>query len=274
MTDEYEVKHIPIPEIYNDIDFNCRGIILPIDVIDLARDIEINGLQFPIAIQPASEAGNIPAGFEYRIIAGHRRFVALQVLRCKTIPAMIKRGLSEVKARLINFSENLKREDLNLLQEAKAVQKLRFLGLIQEEIAKQLGISRGWVQVRLNLLTLPVDIQEEAAAGIINQTQVRQLLSLRTPERMYEAVKKIKRAHEKGIRGLDVEAKPQENPKSKKRQSKTVVQEMIVYLGSNIGYGLHTRVLAWANGEISMEDLYFDLKDYAKEHNIDFSIPS
>lgn len=274
MTDKYEVKYIPISEIYNDSEFNCRGNILPIDVVDLARDIETNGLQFPIAIQPASEVSSIPQGFKYRIIAGHRRFVSFQVLRKETIPAMIKKDLTEIQARLINLSENLKRLDLNLLQEAKAVQKLRLLGLVQEDIATQLGVSRGWVQIRLLVLQLPNDIQEEVAAGIINQTQVRQLVELKKPERMYEAVRKIKKAYSKGIKGLSVENKPQDNPNSKKRQSKATVNELIHYLSTTIGYGLHTRVLAWANGEISMTELYEDINKYAKEHNINYSIPN
>ena len=275
MTNEYQVSNINLDRIWSDDDFNCRGTILPMDVIDLIKDIEKNSLQFPIAVQPITEVDQekIPGNYDFRIIAGHRRFKAFKVLKRNTIPAMIKTGLSEVQARLLNLGENLKRQDLNILQEAKAIKKLRDLGLNRRQVGEELGKSTTWVQVRFNLLDLPEPIQEEAAAGLLNQQQIKELYSIPKKEDQFEAVKKIKNARLRGEKGMSVGKKPEEDPFKKKRQAKNVVQDMIIHMGNTIGYGLHTRSLAWANGEISSAELFFDIKQYAEDNGINYHIP-
>ncbi len=265
---DYEVRQVKLEDIYLDAEFNCRGDIRPLDVIDLVHDIERNGLQFPITVQEIDD----PV-YNYRIIAGHRRFTAFKVLKRETIPAMVREGLDEVQARLLNLTENLKRKELNILQEAKAVQKLNTLGLTQHAIANELGMSRSWVQVRINLLGLPQAIQEEAAAGHLNQLQIKELSSLGDSEKQYEAVKRIKNARLNGEKGISVAKKPEENPDSKKRQAKNIVKEMIIHIGKTLGYGLTTRALAWANGEISSSDLYMEIKKAAEEQGIKYVIP-
>jgi len=140
-------------------------------------------------------------------------------------------------------------------------------------VAEQLDVSTSWVQVRFNLLDLPEVIQEEAAAGVLNQYQIKELFSLDNENEQYEAVKTIKNARLRGEKGISVGKAPERDPFKKKRQPKNIVQEMIGHLGSNIGYGLHTRVLAWANGEINTAELYFDIRKYAEDHNLEYSIP-
>lgn len=270
----YEVTEIELSRIYNDSDFNCRGSITPIDVVDLAKDIEAKGLQFPIAVQPEADVrGGLPPGFDFRIVAGHRRYTAFKVLKLTTIPAMLRTGLSEINARLVNLAENLNRKELNIKQEATAVKHLRELGLIQEAIADELGMSRSWVQVRMNLLRLPEAIQEEAAAGILNQHQIHQIFGLKDETRQYDAVKKIKNAKLRGEKGVDVGKKPTEDPFKAKRRQKTAVQEMMDHMGATIGFGLHTRALAWANGQINSIELYYDIQRHAETLGLDYEIP-
>lgn len=277
MDHNYNVEIMPVAKIYCDNDFNCRGEINPFDVKDLAADIEEHDLQFPIAVQPAEDVeGGLPDGFEYRIIAGHRRFVAItRVLRRKEIPAMIKRGLTEVQARIHNLSENLQRKELNILQEARALSKLKDLGLVQEAAANAMGKTRSWVQIRYNLLELPVLIQEEAAAGILNQAQIKQIYGLKTSEEQYEAVRKIKTALINGQKGISVAKPPKADPYKKKRRPKNEVEEMIQHIAkqSPIGFGLATRALAWANGTINTAELYMDIKREANEMGETYRIP-
>lgn len=280
---EYTVLLIKLDRIWSDNDFNCRGIIVPMDVIDLVKDIDRNGLQFPIAIQPISDVkftnekhdtiGDEVLNFDFRIVAGHRRFSAFKVLKRDTIPAMIKVGLSEVQARLLNLGENLKRQALNILQESLAIKRLRDFGLNRRQVGEELGVSTSWVQVRYNLLDLPQVIQEEAAAGILNQYQIKELYGLPNKDAQFEAVKKIKNARLRGEKSVSVGKTPEQDPYKKKRQPKNVVQEMIAHMSNNIGYGLHTRTLAWANGEISSAELFFDIRQYAEDHNIEYKVP-
>ncbi len=269
----YNVQEIELDRIYSDSDFNCRGTILPMDVIDLVKDIEIHGLQFPIAVQPVADVTEKIDGYDFRIIAGHRRFAAFKVLKKVTIPVMIKVGLSETTARLLNLGENLKRQNLNLLQEARAIERLKDLGMVRRDVAESLGVSTSWVQVRYNLLDLPNEIQAEAAAGLLNQAQIKQIFSLKTPERQFNAVKKIKNARLRGEQGISVGKTPEQDPFKKRRQPKNVVQDMLEHIGESIGFGLHTRCLAWCNGEISSAELYFDIKRYAGEHDKFYQVP-
>jgi len=271
---EYTVLHLSTDKIYSDGEFNCRGSIMPMDIIDLVKDIEKNGLQFPIAVQPRRDVTELPDGFDFRIVAGHRRFAAFKLLKRNEVPAMVKIDLSEVQARLLNLGENLKRKALNILQEAISIKRLRDLGLNRRQVSEDLGVSVSWVQVRFNLLDLPEAIQEEAAAGIINQYQLKELYSLPNKEQQFEAVKKIKTAKLRGERGVSVGKTPLTDPHAKKRHAKNVVQEMIAHLGGTIGFGLHTRTLAWANGEISSADLFIDIAAHAKTLGVDYEIPT
>ncbi|KKN49069.1 hypothetical protein LCGC14_0646390 [marine sediment metagenome] len=272
--DEYSVVNIPLDRIYSDPIFNCRGTIVPLDVIDLVKDIEKTGLQSPIAIQPISDVSEFPEeDYDYRIVAGHRRFASFKILKKETIPAMIKVGLSEVRAKLINLAENLKRQDLNIVQEANAIEHLRKLGLNRRQVGEELGVSPSWVQVRYNLLDLPIEIRDEVAAGMINQYQIKEIYSLESKEQQFEAVKQIKDAKLRGERGISVGKKPKDSPFKKRRQPVNVVQEMIEHIGKTVGYGLHTRVLAWANGNINSAELYFDIKSEADEKGINYEIP-
>ncbi len=269
----YDVQEIELNRIYSDSDFNCRGTILPMDVVDLVKDIEIHGLQFPIAVQPIAEVTKQVDDYDFRIIAGHRRFAAFRVLKRVIIPVMIKTGLSETTARLLNLGENLKRQNLNLLQEARAIERLKDLGMVRRDVAESLGVSTSWVQVRYNLLDLPDEIQAEAAAGLLNQAQIKQIFGLKTKDRQFDAVKKIKNARLRGEQGISVAKAPEQDPFKKKRQPKNVVQDMIGHLGESVGFGLHTRCLAWANGEISSAELYFDIKRFATEHDKFYQVP-
>ncbi|GAG88543.1 unnamed protein product, partial [marine sediment metagenome] len=271
---EYTTQLIDISKIWSDQDFNCRGYILPLDVAELAKDIDRDGLLFPIAIQPIGDVEKeAPEGFDFRIVAGHRRFEAFKILQRDQIPVMIKVNLSEIRARLMNLGENLKRKALNILQEANAIKHLRDLGLNRRQVGEELSVSTSWVQVRYNLLDLPEQIQEEAAAGILNQYQIKELFSLSNDEEKFEAVKKIKNARLRGEKGVSVAKPPKQDPFKKRRQPKCVVQDMINHMGRTIGHGLHTRTLAWANGEINSAELYFDIRQFAEEEGVEYHVP-
>lgn len=274
----YEVLEIQLEKIYSDSNFNCRGHITPFEVADLATDIAAHGLQFPIAVQPKDDVkSGLPEGFDFRIIAGHRRFAALKVLKAgfegeenpyAIIPSMIKIGLSDTKARILNLSENLKRKNLNIFQEAKAIEKLYLSGITRDAVARELGMSGGWVQVRFNLLTLPEEIQQEAAAGLLNQHQIKQLYSLKTKEAQFEAVRAIKQAKLRGDKVGHVGKRQKQKTNVKKIRNPGDLLKMIEVLAKSVGYGLHTRVLAWTAGNISTEEFFNDIRRYCTDYDL------
>lgn len=272
-----QVFDIPVARIYCDSHFNCRGEIRPFEVADLAQSIEKRGLQFAISVQPAADVvGGLPVNpadglpFEYRIVAGHRRYTAFKVLGRETIPATVKTGLDEKGARVLNLIENFQREDLNILQEARALESLRLAGIPREYVAKEIGKSGGWVQVRFYLLSLPEEIQQEAAAGIINQHQIKQLFSLGSKEAQFDAVKKIKEAKVRGetINVGKRKKRPTNTKKPRKREEIFDMMELIA--GTGLGYGIHTRAMAWCAGQIATNELFADIKTA----DPDFNVPS
>jgi len=272
---QYQTIMIPLSEVYSDNDFNCRGPIAPIDVAELAQDIQMNGLQFPITVQPSEDVEKeIPC--PWRIIAGHRRYKAFEVLARDSssfaeVPAMIRKGLSEIDARVLNLGENIKRKDLNILQEARAIEKLYEAGIPRDHVAKRLSKSSGWVQNRYNLLALPEDIQEECANGVINQQQIKQLFSLRhDPLKQYEAVRMIKEAKARGQKIKHVGKRKAQPTNTKKARHRNECFDMIEHVVKAVGYGVATRSLAWASGEITTEEFFETLE----ENNEQWSAPS
>jgi ParB family chromosome partitioning protein len=268
---EIKVVEIPLDDIFSDEHFNCRGFIPPSDVVDLAREIQEQGLLSPIIVQPASDVGGMPPGKGWRIVAGHRRYAAFIFNRDKaggpaTVPAIVKEGLNETQALIINLGENTNRKQLNILQEARAIERLKNAGLNQSDIATALKVPRPWVQVRFYVLDLPADIQEEVGAGYVSQAQIHQLNSLETDEEKYEAVRQIKDAKIKaGTKRLKVkvQGKPKaENLLKAKPRDRAEVAAMLGHMMDTGEVGLHTRCLAWAAGNITTVDLLVDFKSY------------
>lgn len=265
-----QVYLIPLVDILEDSDFNCRGKIAPIDVVDLAKSIDTNGMQYPILVQPWDK---VP-GKKYRILSGHRRFMAHRVLDKPAIKAIVREVADELAARKINLEENLERKNLNILQEARALVPYIKAGFKEGELAAYINQSRGWVQARVALLNLPEDVQMEAAAGFITQDQVKQLATLvKTPDKLYAAVKKIKMHKINGAKGV-VRAVPKKTNALKKRlrDREEIFTRMEEFMGIT-GPAFFSRCLAWAAGEISDFELYRDFKEYCRDQGIEWEIP-
>lgn len=260
---------IPLTEIFSDEDFNCRGKIVPFDVIDLSKDIEANGLIQPIAVQPYNKNG-----YKYRIIVGHRRYAACKLLKKETIKAEVVTGLDEKKARTLNVVENLSRENLNILQEAKSLNYYRlYHAMSASAIAKEVGKSYGWVEIRLALLDLPKEIQQEAAAGFLTQEDIKKIAQYGTKEMQFRCVREIK---DRKLRGTKPNFKKRQNHTLIKRemQTRTDIEMMIDRIFEIYGRAnLTTRALAWAAGNISDMEFCKDLKAEADKLGKPWSIP-
>lgn len=266
---EIKVFNVPLHDIFYDEEFNCRGKIPPSEVVDLAKDIDIHGLANPILLQPWT-----PGPQKYRIVCGHRRFMAFKLLKRDDIPAIIRHNLNEIQALTINLSENLKRKDLNMLQEARTLKKYFDMGVGEFRIAELVGMSRGWVQIRRELLSLPEDIQEAAASGFLTAEHIRDLYNLPTDEQ-YAAVREIKDRRNRGDkRAISVKKninKPTANVKRvRKRPDMFTLME---YIQSQIGNNLATRALAWSAGEITDLEMHTALREFAAEQGKIYEYP-
>lgn len=257
-----EIVDLNMSDIVADSTFNCRGEIRPIDCLDLAKDIKANGLLQPIIVRKNGE--------KYKVVAGHRRHMAFKINEAKTIPCIIAE-MTEQQAVVANFRENLSREDLDIVQEARAIAKLKKQGWDNKLLEIKLGLSRSWFTVREKLMTLPPEIQEDVRAGLINQNYVLKIARLRTKDEQYEAARKIKHAKAMGQAAPKVGNAKRDVTRPAVR-GKGEIADAIQWCLYNpqIGEGPHTYFLAWASGEMSDMDLMLALR---RHYGDDFKIP-
>jgi ParB family chromosome partitioning protein len=128
-----------------------------------------------------------PAGADqYELVAGERRWRALQQLGIQEIPAVV-RTLDDREALVCSLIENLQREELNALEEAHGYARLLDeFGCTQEDIASAIGKDRTTVANLLRLLRLPEEIQHGLVEGMITAGHARALLAVEPPVRQLE----------------------------------------------------------------------------------------
>jgi ParB family chromosome partitioning protein len=156
---------------------------------ELADSIKATGVLQPITVRA------IPGG-RYQLIAGERRWLASQKAEKATVPAIV-RQVSNEQAMEMTIVENLQREDLNPMEEARAFERLgREFGLTQEQISQRTGKERSSVANYLRLLRLPAQVQAYIEGGHLSVGHAKALLSLDSPEAM---AKIADRVQEKGL---------------------------------------------------------------------------
>lgn len=269
-----EITNIPIKEIFSDGDFNCRGPIVPFDVIELMNSIKANGLQQPIVVQPY---GAEHSKYKYRIVMGHRRHKACELASMETIPCIIRLNLDRTQALTMNLIENLERKNLTLMQEARSIAKFVTINLPMQEIGKLIGKPYGWIQIRVMALKLPVEVQAEIDAGFVKTEDIRDLYFMPDKSKMFDIVKEIKDRKLRGEKGrLKFREKKTRvlDPFHRGPQTIQSIVKMMEVMRESIGNGLHTRALAWSAGEIATLELYDDIEAMAKEQGKTFVRPS
>lgn len=265
--DENQVYDVLMTDIFDDEVFNSRGAISALSVHELAKEIKENGLIQPVTLQTFA---HMP-GKKFRLVAGYRRFKAHEVNSAETIRGIIKTGLSDLEARLFNLIENTQREDLNIKQEADAILHFKLAGWSEQKVADKVGKSRGWAQVRFMLLELPIVIQKEAAAGLFNNAQIRELYTLGNYDDQIELVKQIK---DHKILGKKKEPKIKQKIDESKVRKQEAIFEMQEELQDAVGIThLASKAMGWCAGVVSDGDFWNALSDEAKAHGKFVVIP-
>ena len=135
---------------------------------ELAQSISANGVVQPLLLRRI--------GSRFELIAGERRWRAAQRAGLTKVPAVI-RNVSDDKVLELALIENIQREDLNPIEEARAYKKLiDTIGLTQETVAERVGRDRSYVTNYLRLLRLPEDIQALLQSGRLSTGHARALL--------------------------------------------------------------------------------------------------
>jgi len=127
----------------------------------------------------------------YEIIAGERRWRAAQLAGLTHVPVVV-RDIDDRQAAEISLIENIQRDDLTVVEEAKAYRMLaEQFGYTQETIAEKIGKSRAYVANTLRILNLPEEILQMLEKGELSAGHVRPLLALPTAEEQLAAAKEI-----------------------------------------------------------------------------------
>ncbi len=148
---------------------------------ELAASIGHHGILQPIVVAPVPGSQG-----EYRIIAGERRWRAAQIAGLQAIPVVI-RDSPESEHLELAVIENLQREDLDPIEEARALrQLLDVLGCTQEELAARIGKERSTLSNAMRLLKLPEKVQALVQDGVLGMGHARALLALNDHASMIE----------------------------------------------------------------------------------------
>ncbi|RHE34860.1 ParB/RepB/Spo0J family partition protein [Eubacterium sp. AM28-29] len=175
-----EQSKIPVDEIRPN-PYQPRKVFNDEALKELSSSIKQHGVFTPILVKKSIQ------GFD--LIAGERRLRASKLAGLKDIPAIIV-DFDDQEMMEIALLENIQREDLNVIEEAKAYEKLiQRLGYTQEQLAHRVGKSREHITNLLRLLKLPEDVQEYVVSKQLSMGHVRALLGLKTGANMRKVAK-------------------------------------------------------------------------------------
>ena len=205
---------------------------------ELAESVSRYGVLQPILLRKLPDEG-------YELIAGERRLRAAKAAGLPKIPALV-REFGDAEVSEIALIENLQREDLSVVEEARAYQRLiKEFGLKQEELSSRLGRSRSHIANTMRLLNLPEEIQDWLMSGVLTAGQARPLLAIEDREVQVRAADYIQE-HELSARQCEELAKrltenpadlPQQEQKEKpeKPEADIFIQEAAEKLKNLLG---------------------------------------
>jgi ParB family chromosome partitioning protein len=146
---------------------------------ELAESIREHGIVQPIVLTQNED--------HYEIVVGERRFRASQLAGLQKVPAIVKIGMEDQTKLEVALIENIQRQELNPIEEAKGYERLaKQFNLTQDQIAKKVGKSRSSIANTLRLLQLPEVIQVGVSEGKISEGHARAMLTIEGAESQVE----------------------------------------------------------------------------------------
>ena len=183
---QMQTSKIPIADLQRN-KYQPRNIFDDEKLEELSKSIKENGVIHPVAVRPnKSEPG------KFEIIAGERRWLAAQRAGLNEIPVFILE-INDQKSLEIAIVENVQREDLNVIEEAKGYMRLiKEFGYDHEKVSKFMSKSRSHVSNTIRLLTLPEDVIGLIEEGKLTAGQARPLVGMPNASEVAENIAKKK----------------------------------------------------------------------------------
>ena len=218
---------------------------------ELAQSIKKNGLIQPIAVRPGKKG-------EYEIIAGERRWLAAQKAGLHQVPVVVL-NLNDIQSLELAIIENIQREDLNSIEEAKGYNRLmEEFNYDQKKLSDFMGKSRSHISNTLRLLTLPDEVIKLVDNGQLTAGQVRPLIGRFNSIELAHAIIKEKLSS-RSIENLVKREKEKEddNLKPKKQTDPNI---LLAQRRIEENTGLRTKIITKKNstGKVIIEFSSFD----------------
>lgn len=207
---------------------------------ELAQSIKETGLIQPIIVRKSPVLG-------YEILAGERRYRASIAAGLSEVPVIVKQ-LSDQDMMLHSIIENLQRENLNPIEEAKAYQSLIDKGFTHTEIAEKMGKSRPYITNLVRLLGLPKHILTEVESGRLSQAHARLLIQLSSDKQD----KLLNRIQTENLSVRQVEQILQKTKKSSKKEKDHFVKDEEQTLKKILGLDVQIKLQKKDSGKISI----------------------
>lgn len=180
-----EVMQLPVNNIEPNR-YQPRSIFSDEKINELAQTIHTHGMIQPIIVRQLEGETD-----KYEIIAGERRWRAVQSLEWENISAII-RNMTEAETASVALIENLQREELTVIEEATAYdQLLQLHDLTQEALAQRLGKNQSTIANKLRLLKLSEEVQQAILNKEITERHARALIKVSEPEEQVKVLKAI-----------------------------------------------------------------------------------
>lgn len=245
-TPKDEIVEIPLNELMSN-PYQPRKVFDEESLRELSLSIKEHGVFQPIIVKKSIKG--------YNIIAGERRAKASELAGLTKIPAII-RDFTDDEMMQVALLENLQREDLSAIEEAKAYKSIiESLRLTQDELAKKLGKSRSHITNMLGLLRLPLSVQDMVLYGKISMGHARVLSKLESHDQIEELANKIV-SENLSVRELEnltesntfVRSTPVSKPK-KSKEYKYVEDAMKEKLGTKVSIAGNKIKISFATKE-------------------------
>ena len=205
---------------------------------ELAQSIKENGVIQPIIVRQSPVIG-------YEILAGERRYRASLLAGLTSIPAVVKQ-LSDQEMMVQSIIENLQRENLNPIEEARAYESLVEKGFTHAEIADKMGKSRPYISNSIRLLSLPEPILSEVETGKLSQAHARSLVGLNKEQQDYF----FQRIIEEDISVRKLEALLTEKKQKKQQKNDYFIQNEEEQLKKLLGLDVEIKLSKKDSGKI------------------------
>jgi len=221
---------------------------------ELADSIKRHGLAQPILVSQSIVPG------EYEIIAGERRFRASKIAGNKDIKAIVMPSTNDKQRFDLALIENLQREDLDPVEEAKAYKRLmEEFGHTHENISEIIGKERSVISNTLRLLTLPEDIQALISEGKISAGHGRMLAGIEDEKEIRALAQQIL-SDKLSVRAVEGLVKQQKTPAKTKAAKKQEIE--LIHLKEEIQRKLGAKAnISGSSKKGKIEIYYYGLED-------------